>query len=182
MKISLNLASRPYINRSLLYAVYSAMLAALVLLGALNFYSFLHGRREEVNMRRHIEELQRSNTTETDTAAYSVQEHEALRRRIRIANRILQDDSKRPSAIFDRLEQQLVNGVLLSAVQPDLNKQTVRLAGNAENVEALRRLLERLVASTDYRNVYLLQQTQRTGSAGPEGIDFSIELHLRGAE
>lgn len=180
MKLTLNLASRPYVNRSLLYATYGGLLVVLLLLALLNLYNYLRGRQEEARLQERIAELQRGSAPASTGEPYSAQEHEGLRRRILLANAILERDSARPSALFERLERQLVDGVRLATVQPDGKGRSVRLGGNAADVATLRRFLDRLVATQGDARVYILQQSQRKGADGPEGIDFAIEVHEGG--
>lgn len=176
MKLTLNLATRPYVNRSLLYAVYAGLLVVLSLVTILSLLSYLRSREASQRLRQHIAELKRQTLPASPGESYSAADYALLVRRIEFANTVLERDSLRRSLLFDRIEALMVDGIRLRSLQPDFKTRSVRLSGTATEVVTLRRFLDRLVASPAHAQVYLLQQSQRKTSGDDTGVDFSIEL------
>ena len=178
MKITLNLATRPYINRPLLYAIYAGICTILLLLAGLNLLNGLRSFEETRRLRERIAELeQRSSLAAKGASGFSPEGYIRLNRRIVFANELLEQDSVRWSLLLDRLENLMVDGVRMRGLQPDFKNRNVRLAGSASSIDVLRQFLSRLVASPDFKRVYLLQQTESKGSQAVRGgIDFTISL------
>lgn len=178
MKLTLNLATRPYVNRPLLYAIYAGIGTILLLLAGLNLLNGWRSFEDTRRLRGRIAELeQRSALAVKGSSAYSAEGYVRLNRRIVFANELLEQDNVRWSLLFDRLETLMVDGVRIRGLQPDFKGHTVRLSGVASSVGVLRQFLSRLVAAPDFKRVYLLQQSERKGSdpQGP-GVDFTISL------
>jgi hypothetical protein len=82
--------------------------------------------------------------------------------------------------LLDRLEGTLTRGVTLTRIEPDYKERSLRLAGMAENVEALQRYLSSLLHSDSLSAAYLLgQETKKIkDSHGREQavVVFQVEI------
>lgn len=185
MKLTLNLSSRPYVNRRMLYLVYALLGGALVLLLALNAAYAHRLRAEAEQIRSHLAELKGGTGGSPAVAEITP---EALRRQqesIAFANDILRRDSFRWTRLLDHLEEAAVEGVAIRGLQPDYKERSLRVRGAARGVDEMRRYLDQLIASRHFSEVYLLEQSREEapdakggapGGGKSRGISFSILL------
>jgi Tfp pilus assembly protein PilN len=85
--------------------------------------------------------------------------------------------------LLDRLEGTLTREVTLTRIEPDYKERSLRLAGLAENVEALRRYLSSLLHSDSLSAAYLLgQETKKIkDSHGREQAVVVFQIEIRKA-
>jgi len=179
MKLSLNLASRVYVNRRTLMTSYIAVAVLLVLLLGLNLSSVLRARAEAEKIGGRIAELKRAGArVPAEDAGYSPQTHDELKKRILFANALLERDHLRWTELLDQLEESTPDGISIQSFQPDYKSGAVKLSGVADSVADLRRFLDRLVASPHFSRVFLFQQAnlQSAKTGDVNGLSFSIEL------
>lgn len=169
----LNLATRSYVNRKGLYAVY--VLLALVLLGilAFNTTTLLKSRAQEALLRERLAQLHGSSgvTGRQDADPQTVQR---LNKRVEFANHLLEGDHYRWTQLFDQLEGLAIDGIGIATLVPDYRGKTLKLTGRARNVQVLRTFLDRLATSRDFSKVYLLQQG--AVAEGEDELVFSLSL------
>lgn len=179
MKLSLNLASRVYVNRRALMSVYAILTVLLVLLLALNLSSLWRSRAETAKISERLAELQRAGARlpEGETG-YSAQALDTATKQVSFANTLLERDHFRWTDLLDQLEETTPYGISIRGIQPDYKSGVVKLSGVALSVADLRRFLDRLAVSPHFSRVFLFQQANikdsKTGDA--DGVSFSIEL------
>lgn len=179
MKLTLNLASRPYLNRRALYTGYAVLTAVLALLLALNLGFYMRSRAHGRQLTERLAELEREHSVEDKeaTATFTPEAYEKLLKRIEFANGILEQDSFRWTDLLSHLEEVVPDNVGVTSIQPDLKGKTLRMTGSALRVEDLRQLLDNLIASPHFGDAYLLQQSRLSGKEGKsEGIGFTITV------
>jgi Tfp pilus assembly protein PilN len=185
MKLTLNLASRTYLNRRALYGMYAVVSAMLLLLLALGVFLHLRNQAQLRQLGEHLAALEQeaAGMAKAETGSvFTAAAYEKLRTEIRLANEILAQDSFRWTALLDRLEEVVPKTVAISAIQPDYKGNSLNLAGLAKDVGDLQLFLDNLIASTSFSDVYLLQQS-RLKEAGPSDTAGAISFRLvvRGA-
>lgn len=179
MKITLNLASRTYLNRRALYGFYVVMSAVLVLLLALSLFFHLRNQAHVKELREHLSTLKQeaAGAAKAEGNAFSPAAYEKLLTDVRLANEILAQDSFRWTALLGHLEEVVPETVAISAIQPDYKENSLNLTGLAKGVEDLQLFLDKLIASAHFSDVYLLQQA-RLKETGPgvaaEAISFRL--------
>lgn len=185
MKLTLNLANRPYINRRTLYVVYLAAAAALLVVLALNIAYALRLRSTAEDFRERFAAVEGRSEGGAAPAEISPEAFREQQESIALANDILRRDSFRWTQLLDHLEESAVEGVAIRALQPDYKERSLRVSAIARGVDEMRRYLDQLMVSKHFSEVYLLEQSREKEAAGgkgkgsPGGISFSIVL--RGA-
>jgi type IV pilus assembly protein PilN len=187
MKLTLNLASRPYVNRRTLYLAYAALAAALVLLLILNSVYALRLRSSGEQVRQRLAELGGQGAGEGTVTEISPEAMRKQQENIAFANDILRRDSFRWTRLLDHLEESAVEGVAIRALQPDYKERSLQVKGVARGVDELRRYIDQLMASQHFSEVYLLEQSREKDSeksgkdSGPRAAGISFSIVLRGA-
>ena len=180
MKPSLNLATKTYLNRRLLYAGYGA--AIILLLGGLAGFGsyFWHYRQNERVIAASLEQLQQqaleargANKVPFSTAAY-----QQVLQRIAFYNVVLAKDSFRWTHLLGRLEDLVPDGVGLRSIQPDFNNHSLKIGGLARNLEKLQRFLDNLLAAKDFSAVYLLNQARVQGTPQQPGLKDELQFSI----
>jgi type IV pilus assembly protein PilN len=184
MKLTLNLASRTYLDRRLLYGCYLVAAGLLVLLLAFGIGLHLRTRGQVKELRAHLAELERETVAAAPAADSSVPAaaYEKLLQEIAFANELLAQDSFRWTTLLDHLEEVVPAQVAISGIQPDYKGKSLNLTGMAREVEDLQRFLDNLLASEHFGDVYLLQQSRLKASGQNEAAGaFSFNIVVRGA-
>ncbi len=159
MKPTLNLASRTYLNRRAVNALYLIVGVVLVVLLAWNVAAIFQSRSQSAQLRTRLAELEQEMASRRGSNAdFSPAAQDDLRKRMAFANDIIGRDSFRWTELLNRLEQVLPPGVRISGIQPDHKAASLRLVGMARSVADLRNFLDRLMKSADFSDAYLLQQ------------------------
>lgn len=171
MRFNINLATRTYIDARKANAVLAAVI--IILSAALLFaVSRLSSNAGQIN--RLEADLNKGATSKQEVPA---QEYQAVLSRIRFANGVIEQKTFNWLGLLNRLETVVPEGVALTAVQPDIRKNELRLSGAARNFRNLRKFMETLEDSKIFTDVYLLGQ----GMAKTEnmtGITFNISCQV----
>jgi hypothetical protein len=183
MKLHLNLASRVYPNRQVLYAIYTVAIVALTAVLILNLSQVRSMQAQSRKIQAYLAE------TERGLAAVPAEEEAtpAARQRqmkeIAYANDILVRQGFRWTALLGRLEEVAVEGVSLRTIQPDYREGSLRITGLARGMEVLQRYLDRLIAAPHFSDVFLLQHhgAKIRDEQGREREAINFSLVLKGA-
>ncbi len=176
MKLTLNLASRSYLNRRALYFAYLAIAGLLLLLLGGNMYGYWRSHQRAGQLNAWLVELEGARKADQGPikSALSGPEQERLVADIEFANQILKMDGFRWTWLLDRLEAVLPEPVGIQAIRPDYRQGSFNLTGYARDVEDLRTLLDNMSASPDFSDVYLLQQSRKETPEGTSVLNFSL--------
>lgn len=174
MKLTLNLASRTYLNRRGLTTLYWVLIAALVALLAFNLVFFYRSQAQARQIRGHLEELDRDMIKgQGEAQTFNQTAYEALLASVEAANGIIAKDSFRWSELLGQLEQLVPAGVALRSIQPDFKAGSLTLQGVADDIPQLRTFLDQLVADERLGDATLLQQA-RLELQDPEGQESTV--------
>ena len=178
MDLRINLASRPYLNRR---AVWHWLLLLgggllLVLIINLNFglTNYQHLRQLEA---RHAELDQQLSGLKGVAGQYSPEKFEQIRKQVDSVNRLILADEFQWTVLLNRLEELVPDDVSISSIQPDYKARGLRMEGVAKDVSAMMDLLDRLLASNDLNQVYLLRQAEtEKRDRRTNLVAFSLEI------
>ncbi len=184
MKLTLNLASRTYLNRRGLTTLYWVLIAALVALLAFNLVFFYRSQAQARQIRGHLEELDRDLIKgQGEAQTFNQTAYEALLASVEAANGIIAKDSFRWSELLGQLEQLVPAGVALRSIQPDFKAGSLTLQGVADDIPQLRTFLDQLVADERLGDATLLQQAriELQDPAGQESTVVAFSVAVKGA-
>lgn len=178
MKLSLNLATRSYPNRR---ALAGSLLLLCFVLGVVLIHNTIgllseSDHRQRLSQRLATLEQTLVQDNAKQTIAYSAEALEIQRSRILLANRLLEQDTFRWTALLDRFEEVVPDGVRLSSVSPRFKDGGVTINGSADDVPTLRKLLDRLLASEHFTAVRLSRQSRVKKDGHETVVQFSLSL------
>ena len=178
MKLSINLASRSHLNKRVVSLVLICIITLLICLLALQGNTYLKDRQLAATYQSHLDELQdqlrgklpeRLSPKEISVQQQSYKQAEAL----------LNRDAFRWTALFDRMETLLPEGVSLRSFSPDYEKSSLALNGVAKDLKSLQALLDNLELGK-FTQIYLNSQGEVAVDDGRGGkrdaLSFSISL------
>jgi len=178
MKLSINLASQRHINQPAMRVILSSFILLLLIILAMQGNSYLKNRQQAQQHQSHIDSLQeqlRGKLPKRLTAEELAEQSQTYEQ----AATLLQRDAFRWTALFDRMEKLLPEGVSLRSFNPDYNKNSLLINGVARNLTSLQQLLDQL-QSEQFKQVYLNQQGEIEVDNGRGGeqtaLSFSISL------
>ena len=160
MKLNLNLARRPYVHRRALFASYGIVLGCLLLVLILNLNYALRLREATSKLEVRLAEMRDRFESPDDNVPVDISEIQLkeLAENVAFANEVLDRDAFRWTTLLNRLEDISPAGITVTSLTPDFKTREVELNGLARDVEALRRFLDRLLASDSFADTYLLSQ------------------------
>jgi len=171
MRLTINLATRRYLNLRLLNAV---LLACFVLLGALAVFAVGKIAQNAGELSR-IQRLSGGIGSGTGGAQVSEAQLKGLGARIRFANAAIEKKSVNWLILLDLLEEVVPSGVALTQIEPPAKReQTLKITGVARDFANLRIFLENLESSKTFSEVYLLSQTETKVGLTQRGLSFNI--------
>jgi Tfp pilus assembly protein PilN len=182
-----NLASTQYrrTRREGILGVCVVGMLGLLLAGQIAVWSVDRGERAAITGRlTRMEEGFRRRQEELRAAVgripgKSLKEYEA---KVAAYNRILEASAFSWMGLLVELERSVPPSVFLSEIHPDLASGRVHLRGVARSFDDLSQLLHALEERLPFRDVYLLQQTEKKAQGEkPAGLEFSVSL-IYGAE
>lgn len=178
MKLSLNLASRTYLNQRALRQIYLLLGLLFLVLLAFQIKIYLTSHQQRLGLEKNIADLQTQLHGEpapqltADQISLQQQEH-------RQAEMLLQRDAFRWTALFDRFERLLPSGVSIRSFNPNYQQGQLQINGVARQLSDLQTLLNNLHGEK-FRQVFLESQDWVEVSDGTGGekpaLGFSIRL------
>lgn len=169
MRLTINLATRRYVNLRRLNAL---LVACLLLLGALLVFKVREVAYNQAELAR-IRKLS-ANTGSRPGETVSEAQLQALSAKIRFANGLIEKKTTNWISLLDRLEEVVPDGVSLTQIEPSQREQLLKISGAARNFANLRAFLENLEQSQNFSEVYLLSQTETKVGLTQQGINFAI--------
>lgn len=178
MKLTLNLASRSYVNERALSLSCLILSLLLVLLLVFQARSVLQEQEQNRAYQAEISKLEaklNSKLPKQFTKQQLAEQQETLRQ----AQIMLQRDAFRWTALFDRLEGLLPRHVSLRNLNPDYKTGSLKIEGVARQLGDLQQLLDNLHGD-NFKEVFLNSQSwievvDYTGNKRP-ALLFSIQL------
>ena len=178
MKLTLNLASRSYVNERALSLSCLLICFVLTLLLIFQAHYVLQGQEQNRAYQTEINALEAklgSKLPKQFTKAQLAEQREIFNQ----AQDLLQRDAFRWTALFDRLENLLPTHVTLQNFNPNYQKGSLSITGVARQLGDLQQLLDNLHGDT-FEQVFLTSQSwvdviDYSGNKRP-ALQFSIQL------
>ena len=182
MKPLLNLSTRTYFNRRALRTGLLSAVCALIIWILLGGYllfrdmSYLASLQEKITVQQEKQaELSSVQGQPANPAMMGKRWQE-----VAAVNRLLERDSYRWTELLDDLEEQALDGLVISAISPDFKDKTLTITGYARGLWHLRQFIDNLMADTAFKEVYLLKQSNEKvkvqGGQEKEAVAFVISL------
>lgn len=178
MKLTLNLASRSYVNERALkwgYLLF-ALLILLILLFQLRIS--LHTWQLNLDYRTDIEAIEKQLRGKIP-AHFTAEQISAQKQSLGRAKELLREDAFRWTVLFDRMEGLLPRDVSIRSFNPNYSDGTLVLTGVCKKLPDLQKLLDNLYASS-FKQVFLQNQSQIETLGYDEinrtALQFSIRL------
>lgn len=170
MKLTINLATRRYINLRRLNA---GLLLGFLLLATLLVFKVREVAKNQAELGR-IKNLA-ATAGNPPGAKVSEGELQALAGRVSFANELIQKKTVNWLALLDRLEEVVPEGVALTGIVPGQSTaQELKLDGVARSFANLRALLENMESSPSFSDVYLRAQSDTKVGVTQQGLTFSV--------
>ncbi len=182
MKLTLNLASRRYVNRRALNHGFIAAAALLVLfclwslVGLIEQHELLKQNRQQVaEIEQQLRVLRGG-----PVKPLSEEERSRIEAQFLIAQRLLEQDAFRWTKLLDRMEALLPAGVSINSFRPDFGKDSLALDGQARSLKEMRQFLDRLLKKGGFQQVYLNSHSRTKvrdyADNEREAVTFSVQL------
>jgi len=182
MKLTLNLASRSHSNKSAINSGFIVLLCLLLLVVGWEANTLLKSNKrlmatqlQLVDVQQKLQQL-RGGPKKTLT----VTERALIEKEYGVVSDLLNLDAFRWSALLDRMETLLPEGVSLSGFQPDYKKKSLTLSGRAVGLKEMRIFLDRLLKNSDFENVYLSNHSRIKvrdyADVERSAISFSLQI------
>lgn len=180
MKVTLNLASRRYVNRRALKFLGILFILLLLVLLTFQVSGYLQRQRQAQQYEKNLAELEREHQQLLGQTVQSLTPPQSERQKLALqqAKTLLQRDAFRWTVLFDRMEKRLPSGVSITSFTPDYKTQSLDLAGYARNLSDLQRLLNNL-HSDSFKQVFLQSQSQVIVSDGQGGEVPALSFNLK---
>ena len=176
MKLTINLATRRYINMRQLNGWLAASLALLVILLVYQVRAIANNQVEIHKIRR--ESAAATSGASTGGVTVTPEQMKALEARIAFGNELIDRKTVNWIGLLDKLEGVVPAGVALAQVQPALKESGLKIDGTARNFAGLRALLENMEQSPNFSEVYLLSQSEVKVGKTQQGLNFSISCKV----
>ncbi|PLY04775.1 MAG: hypothetical protein C0622_02260 [Desulfuromonas sp.] len=176
MKLSINLASRRYVNQRAMQMVFILLVLALVAILLLQGNSLLQDYQLSQSYRTHLAELQKElkGTLPERLSPAEIAERRLLYEQ---ADVLLTRDSFRWTVLFDKMEKLTPDGVSYQGFTPDYEKSNLKVSGVAKDLAALQSLLDNLYAA-GFDQVYLRNKGESSVDDGRGGKRLALTFSL----
>jgi type IV pilus assembly protein PilN len=173
MRLTINLATRFYINNRLISLSLAGASVLLLLLLLLNIRNIATDYGEMQRLTKETVVLE-GKAKGARSAAVPDKEYQALLNRIKFANGIIEQKTFNWLMLLDKLEGVVPDGIALASIEPDLKDEGLKLAGSARQFSNLRKFMENLEDSKYFTEIYLVNQSDVQVAPGQKGINFNI--------
>ncbi len=183
MKVTLNLASRRYLNRRAINQLGILFIVLLAVVFMVQVNGYLQGRSQLSSYEKSLTELEleyQELLGETPRSL-SPQEVDAQKVKFQQAETLLQRDAFRWTALFDKMEKRMPSGVTITSFNPDYKARSLKLAGQARGLSDLQRFLRNL-HKEPFEQIFLQSQGEVTvvDAQGVEQSALSFAVTLEG--
>ena len=175
MRQKINLATRIYVDNRRVNLAMVLTCVILLLCLAFSVNNILADNQEMEKVARETASLEgksRGNVGE--------KEYKGLLAKVGAANAIIAAKNYNWLTLLDKLEMVVPDGVALTAIQPELKTESLKVNGVAASFVALRRFVENLEDAHSFAEVYLLGQNDTKVGTTQSGITFTITCRVTG--
>lgn len=173
MRLTINLATKIYINTRRLNIFIAAAFALLLLLLMVNVRNIVMDSGAIERLKHGITLLE-GKAKKATGAAVPDKEYQALLGRIKFANRLIEQKTFNWLMLFDKLESVVPDGVAITAIEPSPKDDGLKLDGMTKGFGNLRKFMENLEDSKYFTDIYLVSQSDTQFSVDQKGISFHI--------
>jgi type IV pilus assembly protein PilN len=173
MRLTINLATRIYINKRRLNFFIVAAFALMILLLLVNVRNIATEFGDIQRLNHGIATFE-GKAKKSTSEAVPDKEYQALLTRIKFANGLIEQKTFNWLMLLDKLESIVPDGIAIAAIEPSLKDDGLKLAGMAKNFGNLRKFMENLEESKYFTDIYLVGQSDTQVSPSQKGIGFNI--------
>lgn len=176
MRLTINLATKIYLNRRQLNLAFALVIALLLLILLINVKNIATNIGETSRVGKELQALeQKSGSTGRKVTEA---EYQNLVKHITFANGVIYRKTFSWLGLLDKLENVVPEGVSLNHIEPDSKGKALKLTGTTSTFFRLRQLLENMEESKDFSNIYLVSQSDARVGDTQKGITFSITCQV----
>lgn len=178
MEIQLNLASRPYLNRRIVWRWLFVSCSALLLIFIINMLYGLQNHRQINQLEIRLADLDRQMADLQGLPDdYSPQKHARVMQDLAVVKQIVTADQFQWTHTLSRFEMLLPDDVSIISLQPDYRERTLQIKAVAKSVSAMTEFLDRLLSSEDLDQAFLLNQAEALSQASSQSlINFGLVI------
>jgi type IV pilus assembly protein PilN len=177
MRLTINLATRTYLNRSQLNLAFAIIFILLSIFLLLNIKDIASNFGEESRVSKELKVLEQKFGNKGRTVPET--EYQNLVKQISFANGVIYRKTFSWIGLLEKFENVIPEGVSLSHIEPDSKGKALKLAGTTASFARLRQLLENMESSKDFSDIYLLTQSDAKVGETQKGITFSITCQVK---
>lgn len=171
MRFTLNLTTTRHINQRLVTLGLTAVIVAALAAAVYNGFRVAENRGDI----RKVEGQLAAITGEYQKGTgVSETEYNTLRSSVTAVNAMLEQKGKEWLLLFQRLEETVPAGVAVIHCEPDMKNRQLKLQCQATDFGAMRRFVENLQGSPNFRDVSLENHAISDGKDGPSRVAFSL--------
>jgi len=173
MRLTINLATRIYINTRRLNLFIAGAVTLLVLLLLYNVSNVGTDFAEMQRLTKETAALE-GKSGSAQSSVVPEKEYQALLARIKFANGIIEKKTFNWLELLDKLEGVVPDGIALASIEPSPKESVLKLAGTGKSFGNLRKFLENLEDSKYFTEIYLVSHAETKVSDSQTGISFTI--------
>ncbi|GAM10652.1 fimbrial assembly protein [Geobacter sp. OR-1] len=177
MRLTINLATRTYLNNGQLNLVFSVILVLLLFFLVVNIKEIASNIGESSRIKSELHALEQKSANKGKMVPEA--EYQNMLARIRFSNGIIYRKSFRWLELLDKLETVTPEGISLTIIEPDLKGKPLKVSGTALNFGRLRQLLENMENSSNFSDIYLVSQADARVGDTQKGIIFNINCQVK---
>lgn len=177
MRLTINLATRTYVNTARLNAIFAGLGIVLLIVLMFEVTNIASTTGEVGKLQGEIAEMERKSAGKFRQV--SEQEYQQLLSQIRYANAIIERKSFSWVALLDTLESVVPEGVAITQIDPDPKTKGLKITGATLTFARLRTLLENMEGSSAFSDIYLLSQAQAKVGESQKGLTFAVNCRVK---
>ena len=178
MRLSINLATRTYLNNRQLTLCLIGIFCVLLALLSFNIWRITSTIGETDSVKGELTAIEQKASIGRQ-AVVPEQDYQRLLGHIRFANAVIARKSFNWVGLLDQLEVVVPDGVALTRIEPDPKSMEVKISGSTLTFSRLRMLLENMEQAKTFSDIYLLSQTGINVGEFQKGLTFSIQCKVK---
>ncbi|WP_243371224.1 PilN domain-containing protein [Geotalea sp. SG265] len=172
MQLNINLATRSYINTRHVNLTIAVAILLLLLWLSFNIKEIAFNAGESRRLETQVAALEKK--LQGETKGVPVKQYDALLKKIHFANSVIDRKNFDWLGFLNQLESVVPERITLATVEPDVQKQSLKLTGYARDFADLRHFFEVLSSSSYFRNIFLENQSAVKVGQNQKGVSFTI--------
>jgi Tfp pilus assembly protein PilN len=176
MRFTINLATRTYLDHSLINRLAFCSIVVLLVITGWNISNVSSNMGKQSRLKTEIAAIESRLGAKTK----GISEVDASRQkaRIRFYNEIIERKSKNWLDVLDFLENATPEGISLLSLAPGKKQDEWKLEGRSRSLKTVQQYLEKLESSKNFSNVLLLSHQNLTPAENVRGVQFAISCKV----